>query len=239
MKKVILFDLGDTLVRYWTSAEWPPLREQAIAGVQAELAARGRPLVEPHTLSQRVRAQDREEADYRVRPLAERLADVFQLDLERQAKVVAAACRAFMAPLFARGRPYDDVRPVLRRLRAEGVRAAIVSNTPWGSPGDLWREELARLGLAEEVDLAVFCTDVGWRKPAAAIFEYTLARLDARPADCFFVGDNPRWDVAGPRRVGIEALLLDRDGMAKDGDSIRDLYELWPRLWPGSGEEGG
>jgi putative hydrolase of the HAD superfamily len=144
-----------------------------------------------------------------------------------------------MAPLFARGRPYDDVLPVLRRLRAEGVRTAIVSNTPWGSPGDLWREELARLGLAGEVDLAVFCSDVGWRKPAAAIFEYTLARLDARPADCFFVGDNPRWDVAGPRRVGIEALLLDRDGMAKDGDSIRDLYELWPRLWPGSGEEGG
>ncbi|MGD8624784.1 MAG: HAD family hydrolase [Anaerolineae bacterium] len=136
-----------------------------------------------------------------------------------------------------RGRPYDDVRPVLRRLRAEGVRAAIVSNTPWGSPGDLWREELARLGLAEEVDLAVFCTDVGWRKPAAAIFEYTLARLDARPADCFFVGDNPRWDVAGPRAVGIEAVLLDRQGTGEDGETIRDLHGLWPRLWPG--REGG
>ena len=95
-------------------------------------------------------------------------------------------------------------------MRAQGIKTAIVSNTPWGSPAALWREELARLGLADAVDVLVFCPDCGWRKPARQIFDYALGKLKAMPEQCVFVGDDPRWDIAGPEAVGMAAVLIDR-----------------------------
>ena len=77
-----------------------------------------------------------------------------------------------------------------------------------------------------------FCTDVGWRKPAAPIFQACLDRLGARPQECIFVGDNPRWDVAGPRAVGMRAVLLDRHGVVEDAADtpLRNLDEFLDML---------
>lgn len=113
-----------------------------------------------------------------------------------------------------------------------GVRTAIVSNTPWGSPAELWREEMEVLGLKGLTDALIFCRDVGWRKPARQIFELTLEKMDSTPDRCLFVGDDPRWDVIGPKSVGIEAVLIQRK---EDPDSlmtnaIRSLQEIFNKL---------
>ena len=125
-----------------------------------------------------------------------------------------------MRPICALGRRYDDVLPALKKLQAEGVRTGLVSNTPWGSPADLWREEIERLELTPHFDAIVFCRDVGWRKPAKQIFEFALAKLNARPDECIFVGDDPRWDLAGPRAAGILPILIDRTGTGTGADSL-------------------
>ena len=44
-------------------------------------------------------------------------------------------------PKFKKGQYYSDSLPVLRELRQWGFKLGIVSNTPWGSPSFLWREE--------------------------------------------------------------------------------------------------
>jgi putative hydrolase of the HAD superfamily len=137
-----------------------------------------------------------------------------------------------MKPIFALARRYEDVLPVLRELGSRGFRKAIISNTPWGCPANLWREEIKRLDLDGQIDLAVLCRDVGWRKPARQIFDYTLDRLQVDAKDCVFVGDDPRWDLVGPRAVGMEAVLIDRRGVMQDTEEvpIRDLHELLFRL---------
>jgi FMN phosphatase YigB (HAD superfamily) len=55
-----------------------------------------------------------------------------------------------------------------------------------------------------------------------------MDKLGARPEECVFVGDDPRWDIAGPRAIGIEAVLIDRTGKMQDSGeaAIRDLREL-------------
>jgi putative hydrolase of the HAD superfamily len=234
MKDAILFDLGNTLVQYYERQEFPALLEQAIREVQSYLQKQGLLTVPADLMWQRVAEENHESADHRVRPLEGRLARIFQLDPAHGAGVVEAICRRFTAPLFARGRPYEDAVPVLRQLRSEGIRTAIVSNAPWGSPGALWREELERLGLSRWVDVAVFCTDVGWRKPAQPIFQFALTKLGAEPRTCLFVGDDPRWDLAGPQAIGIEALLIDRHGTIAEtpGTSIHNLHEVRNRLRP-------
>jgi len=229
MKNIVLFDLGGTLVRYYERSEFPGILKQAITQVQDYLSEVDFLNVSPESIWRRVEEEDHEGKDYSVRPLEERLARIFQLDSSyRSNELMMAMCRRFTKPIFALAHRYDDVLPVLRELRSKRFTIAIISNTPWGSPANLWREEIKRLGLDEFVDAVVFCRDVGWRKPARQIFDYTLEKLQARPENCIFVGDNPRWDLVGPRAVGIEAILIDRRGtMQNTGEEpIRNLYEL-------------
>jgi putative hydrolase of the HAD superfamily len=227
MKQAVLFDLGNTLVYYWERPEFPALLEEAILAVRGALRAEGLLSVPKETMWQRVEKENHEAEDHQVRPLAGRLGRIFQIEPE----AAAAICRTFTQPFLDRGRLCVDTIPVLKQLRSAGIATALVSNTPWGSPGDLWRVQAEQLGLGEWLNAMVFCTDVGWRKPARPIFEHVLAQLQAEPQDCLFVGDEPRWDLVGPRSIGMEAVLIDRPGTAPaTGEaSIPDLYSLLDR----------
>ena len=86
-----------------------------------------------------------------------------------------------MKPIFARANCYQDTIPTLKELKSRGYKTAIVSNTTWGSPANLWREHMESLGLSTYFDAVVFCRDVGWRKPAKQIFEYALEKLQIPP----------------------------------------------------------
>jgi len=237
VKKAVLFDLGGTLVEYYIRAEFPGILEEAIGEVEGYLRHLDLLRVPPEALWQRVKEEDHEAADHRVRPLEGRLIRIFQLDNAGCAVVQSASedlvvemCRRFLKPIFARGRRYNDALPVLQKLRAAGLRTAIVSNTPWGSPAELWREEVERQDLS--VQAVVTCRDAGWRKPARQIFEFALERVGASLQESLFVGDDPRWDVQGPRGMGMEAVLIDREGAIQEGreDTIRSLEALWDRL---------
>lgn len=201
MKEFVLFDLGNTLVSYYDLRDFAPILRAAIGEVERFLGTKAE--------WERVAAENFEAKDFRVRPLEGRLRRIFP-DADWSEEVALKACRCFLRPIFALARVYDDVLPTLDALRARNVRTAIVSNTPWGSPAALWREEMARLGLAGAVDVLVFCPDCGWRKPARPIFDHALTRLGATPERCVFVGDGPRWDIAGPQALGMEAVLIDR-----------------------------
>lgn len=229
MITAVLFDLGNTLAEYFTRADQYVVLDEAIREVQDRLGEAGMLRVTWDTAWERAKGENKEAPDYHVIPLIGRLARIFEVEEGLLPRGLAEdMCRRWLRPVFARGRRYDDSLSVLRELRSRGFKTAIVSNTPWGSPGALWREELTRLELAGEVDEAVFCTDVGWRKPARQIFAYAMGRLGVDVADCIFVGDDPRWDIAGPEAIGMEAALIDRAG-ATPG-AISSLTQLMERL---------
>jgi putative hydrolase of the HAD superfamily len=234
MKSAVLFDLGGTLVQYYGRSEIPEVLKEAITAVCDFLGQEGLLRVSEEEMWKRVEEEDYEARDYRVRPATQRLMRIFELD-ERacSAALLVAMCRSFLGPVFRRARRYDDAIPVLQQLRSDGCKVAIVSNTAWGTPGDLWREEVVRHGLDGLVDVTVFCSDVGWRKPAPQIFTYTLEKLGVGPEECIFIGDDPRWDFLGPRASGIAAVLLDRGGTMHDvtEDRVRDLYEFYDKIW--------
>jgi putative hydrolase of the HAD superfamily len=232
MKNTVLFDLGGTLARYFERSGFPDILKQAITKVQNYLRQKDLLSISTNTMWRRVREEDHEAKDHRVRPLEERLVRIFQLGESAPSGLVMTICRCFMKPIFARGRCYEDALPTLRELRSTGFKMAIVSNTAWGSPAALWREEIKRLGLDMYVDVVVFCRDVGWRKPAKQIFEFALEKLQVLPQHCVFIGDDPRWDLVGPRAVGIETVLIDRRGVRQDAEeeTIKSLYELPGRL---------
>ncbi len=235
IKNVVLFDLGNTLVHYFEGSEFYSILKQSISEVQRYLSERGSIGVSFGGIRQRIEDENFESSDGQVRPLERRLLQIFQLDVSLWSNdLVMAMCRRFMNPIFAIGKIHRDTVPTLKQLKSSHFRTAIISNTTWGSPANLWREELERLGLTQYFDVVVFCRDVGWRKPARQIFDFTLNKLKAQPQNCVYVGDDPRWDFLGPRAVGIEALIIDRKATSPSTlDSsylIKDLYELLGRL---------
>jgi putative hydrolase of the HAD superfamily len=206
--RAILFDLGNTLVGYYTSSEFPLvlrqcLRECVSALGHTEDRARDEDLFE-HAL-----LLNRERSDYAVRPLSARLQELFGADTLLDEASVRALGTAFLKPIFAMARPDPQAVPLLETLRGRGIKTAIVSNTPWGSPADAWRAELIRHGLLDKVDATVFCMDVGWRKPHRAPFDRALSLLEVAPADALFVGDDHRWDIIGAQNAGLRPVLLE------------------------------
>ena len=216
MNPIILFDLGQTLVDYFTRAEFPLLVEAGISAASEVLGI--------EAPRERVDAENCEAPDATVRPLAARLSRIFGVDAS------GPACDAFTACLIAPGRLYEDTLPALEALRRRGYRMGVVSNMPWGTPSEPWAEDMQRRGLSAFMEHIVFCHDVGRRKPDRRIFEEALRRFDCAPEDALFVGDRPGWDVRGAQEAGLRAVLLDRHNEHPEHPRITALSELLPLL---------
>ena len=90
---------------------------------------------------------------------------------------------------------------LLDSLRDRGLKVGLVSNAI--DPPNLLHRDLEQLGVAARLDVAVFSSEVGRRKPDPAIFERALTALDAVAADTLFVGDTLAADIAGARALGL------------------------------------
>lgn len=225
--RAVLFDLGNTLVHYYRRGEFANVLRRCLQGAVGA-AALTPANVRADELFERALELNREAADLAVRPLATRMRELLPGAVDATDAAMDAVCRAFMAPIFACARRDPSAAAVLDALRARGIRIAVVSNTPWGSPGAYWREELDRHELLRRLDAAVFCADVGWRKPHPAPMQRALAELDVVAADAVFVGDDPRWDVEGAHRAGIRPVLISSAGTSASVDCpvIPDLTAL-------------
>jgi putative hydrolase of the HAD superfamily len=115
---------------------------------------------------------------------------------------------------------YDDVPEVLAALRAGGLRIGLVSN----SARDV--REFAR-HHALDVDAGISSFHHGRTKPHASIFRAVLDLLGVEPAEAAMVGDTIADDIDGARALGMQAILLDREGMHTDFEPrIESLREL-------------
>jgi putative hydrolase of the HAD superfamily len=227
-KSVVLFDLGGTLINYFERNQFHNILKQGITAVQNFLSEKGFLKITPPLIWMRVEKENYESKNHVVRPLEKRLARIFQVN---SLELLNEMCRRFMQPIFSLGQCYRDTVPVLNNLKNKGFITGIISNTTWGSPAYLWREETERLGLDKLVNAIVFCRDVGWRKPAKKIFQHTLKKLNVNANECVFIGDHPEWDIKGPKTVGIKTVLIDRKEVFKDNEqSIKNLYELLNRM---------
>ena len=227
MKPILLFDLGNTLVEYYPLSEFPQILRKSIQQVKKIVQEAGLSVPSDEAVVRRVREENYEANNYRVRPLEKRLMRIFKLDMHSDSEIMTAICRAFLAPIFSIAKPYPDTHPALTLYRERGHPIGILSNCPWGSPSSLWQEELERHGLLNLCDLAVFCSQVGWQKLAQPIFRFAINHFSCHPQDCLFIGDHPKWDVWGARRAGMFSVLLDRTkkNINKKGELC--IYSLW------------
>jgi putative hydrolase of the HAD superfamily len=199
--EAVLFDWGDTLMEFVYDVEL------VSAGHRAGLAAVGRdglPAVEEVT--QRFREEYEplfwipgtvEEIEYPG--LVRRLLSDFgvSVDDEELGRFLEAEHRAWDP---AR-RLAAHTHALLETLRERELRLGLVSNA--FDPGWLLQRDLAQMGLADRLDVSVFSSEVGIRKPHPAIFERALEALGVEPERAVFVGDRLYEDVRGAGELGM------------------------------------
>jgi putative hydrolase of the HAD superfamily len=93
----------------------------------------------------------------------------------------------------------------LEKLRAMGIRTALVSNA---GADDV--ESWPRSPLCGRLDAVVFSYQVGVRKPGARIYERALETIDVRAGDAIFVGDGGSDEHRGARALGMQTVLVTR-----------------------------
>jgi HAD superfamily hydrolase (TIGR01549 family) len=115
---------------------------------------------------------------------------------------------------------YEDVVPVLERLRRAGLKLGLVSN----GVRDL--EEFV-VHHALDVDVAVCSRAHGRIKPHETIFLAALERLETEPEGVVMVGDSLDDDVEGAQALGMRAFLVDRENRYPEVEGrLPDLYAL-------------
>jgi putative hydrolase of the HAD superfamily len=102
---------------------------------------------------------------------------------------------------------FDDVLPTMDLLKQEGLTLGLISNM--NRNGDELAEEM---GLTPYLDFAVTSSEVGSEKPHAPIFLAALEKSGAQPSESIHVGDQITSDIEGATNVGINPVLVDRDG---------------------------
>lgn len=196
--RVITFDLDDTL--------WPTM--QTIVEAERQLfrwLERYVPgLAEQHSIES-MRAHRREIAmanpdiahdmgQTRILHLRELLAE---LDYDTAlAETAVEHFQAYRNKVF----PYEDVHPVLKRLR-ENYRLISLTN------GTAEVEKTPLAGIFHDSFNAV---DAGRAKPHPAMFELVLEQTGQSPEEILHVGDDPIRDIAPAREVGLKTAWINR-----------------------------
>jgi putative hydrolase of the HAD superfamily len=133
--------------------------------------------------------------------------------------------------IIAATRLFDDVPPVIERLRSAGLRLGIVTNGYTA----MQNRKVRRHSLQTRVDFVLVSEEAGAHKPDRAIFDLALAQAQVAARQALFVGDTPPSDIEGALSAGLHAVLIDpRDTWAELGDGqapkIRQLGQLLPLL---------
>jgi 2-haloacid dehalogenase len=118
--------------------------------------------------------------------------------------------------------PYPEVPPALEKLRAAGIKVAIITN----SDDDIMTRNVANIGVP--IDRVITAEQARAYKPSPVIFAYTLQELGCEPADILHVAQGFEYDIVPAHGLGWERVWINRYG--KTGDPTYGPYHELPDL---------
>ncbi len=104
---------------------------------------------------------------------------------------------------------FPDAHATLDRLRATGIRLALVTNGQAATQ----RAKIARFDLERRFDHVQIEGEFGKGKPEPEVYVHVLDRLGMQAGDCWMIGDNIEWEVVAPQRMGMRGIWYDPHGL--------------------------
>lgn len=181
MIRAVVFDVGECLVdetrEYGTWADWLGIPRHTFAAMFGAVIAQGR--------------------DYRE--TFQEFQPGFDLYEQRDARAAAG-----QPEHFDESDLYDDVRPTLAQLRADGLWLGIAGNQTVRA-GNILRGLFTR-----DVDLIGTSDDWGASKPDPEFFVRVAAVVPAEPDEILYVGDRVDNDLRPGAAAGMRTALIRR-----------------------------
>lgn len=122
---------------------------------------------------------------------------------------------------------YPEAREALLRLRAAGLRLAVLSN---GAPAML-ASAARSAGLDDVLERLISVEEVGVYKPHPSVYRLAVDRLGIAAGEILFVSSNG-WDAYGASAFGLQVAWCNRAGQPRErlpaapAAEIRSLAEL-------------
>ena len=118
-------------------------------------------------------------------------------------KILSAAIVAYKKVKSGQLVPYPHVRSTLLKLKSKGLKLGVVSDAP---RLQAWLR-LTEMNLTEFFDVVLGLEDTGKLKPSPAPFKKALRKMNLKPSEVVFVGDNPKRDILGAKKLGMKTVL--------------------------------
>jgi len=199
----IFFDMGNTLVHR-------PLDRQV--GFAILLRRLGHGVSDEDVLAAYERARKQVPHLQPYRQTAENLNQRLRSKIETTIQILGlpdprALADRLLESDFNSIQPFEDTIPALEEARSRGFRLGIISN---------WDPDLAdftrRIGIDGYFDSVIASRALGHRKPNPEIFAAALASMDASARESVHVGDSVGSDAIGAMGMGIQPVVIDREG---------------------------
>lgn len=114
---------------------------------------------------------------------------------------------------------FPDSLEILKLVRKKGLKTCLISNAP-----PISKKIFRKLGLTKYFDEIIFSYEVNTIKPEDEIYRIALSKLKISPEKILFVGDTYDADYQKPKKLGMNAILIDRTKKRKG--AIHSLNEL-------------
>ncbi|MEU9222904.1 HAD family hydrolase [Streptomyces massasporeus] len=197
MIRAVVFDVGECLVNetreYGAWADWLGVPRHTFHAMFGAVIAQGR---------------DYRETFQEFRP-------GFDLYEEREKRAAAGQPES-----FGEDDLYEDVRPVLRQLCADGLWLGISGNQTVQAGGIL------RGLFSDDVDLIGTSDDWGVSKPDPEFFKRVAAAVPFEVSETLYVGDRWENDIRPARQAGMHTALVHRGPWATIQWNMAEAREL-------------
>ena len=106
--------------------------------------------------------------------------------------------------------PREDMFSLAARLRKNGYKTALLSNTEAAA-----MQYFYQLSAFGGFDVLVFSCAEGTRKPEKKIYELTIRRLGSQPGQSVFIDDKPEY-INGAKEAGLNTILFENINQLKN-----------------------
>lgn len=212
MIKAILFDLDNTLI------DFMKMKKECVSAAIKAMISNG--LKMEYDVAERLFYELYARHGIEYNKIFQEFLKAANKDIDY--KILAAGVVAYRKKQQSLIEPYPNVIPTLIKLKALGLKLAIVSDAP---RINAWIR-LHELKIADFFDTVVAFGDVEERKPSKLPFEKALAVLKIKPEQVLMVGDWPERDVKGARELGMKTCFARYGYALEEEPKIKADFEM-------------
>lgn len=222
MFKAVIFDIGQTLVKYKNPLNWSKLYRPAFQYVadqcgyhfsEEQYLHAGNVLTQYNT---RINPREHEVSSTQIFTEILNGIGVPQTELEQVKHHFFSYFRQDISL-------YPEVEETLNALGNKGIVIGTLSDVAYGMDNVYALEDIA--AIRKYIDYPFTSNDVGYRKPSTKGLELLAEKIQIDISEMIFVGDEEK-DIICANNAGAYSVLINRDNVGKNYGQNKEIHSL-------------